>query len=254
MSRPAGIFGSFYRALIVVASPVCFSTAASSSASSAHSKSSYRRNDFRYTLLPFARVAHNDVNTVASNGFPIYRASEVAKHTTMESGIWVIFEDGVYDITKFVQNHPGGADKIMLAAGKSVEPFWRIYRQHYNSKLPLEMLTLMRVGTLHPEDVVAQNEMKDSSDPYFEDPPLSPVLTVHSSTPANAEAPPSLLAHSYITPTDIFFVRNHHPVPKIENAAEHQISIDVDTKKEDTYLFKCSDLKKIYKKKEGKQQ
>lgn len=33
-------------------------------------------------------------------------------------------QDGVYDITKFVANHPGGKDKIMLAAGKAIDPFW----------------------------------------------------------------------------------------------------------------------------------
>ena len=105
--------------------------------------------------------------------------------------------------------------------------------------------------TLHPEDVAAQNEEKDSSDPYFEDPPLSPVLIAHSTKPVNAEAPPNLLAHSYHTPNEMFFVRNHHPVPKIDNAFDHQISVDVATKREDTYQFKCSDLKEIYPKKGG---
>ena len=49
---------------------------------------------------------------------------------TPEQGIWVIFREGVYDITHFVQNHPGGVNKIMLAAGQSIEPFWSLYRQH----------------------------------------------------------------------------------------------------------------------------
>lgn len=98
----------------------------------------------------------------------------------------MIYKDGVYDITKFIQNHPGGADKIVMAAGKSVEPFWRIYRQHYNSNLPLEMLGPMRIGTLHPEDVAAEAEAKDSSDPYNQDPEISPVMTIHSRKPVNA--------------------------------------------------------------------
>lgn len=79
----------------------------------------------------------------SSKGLPTYRIAEVSKHTTKEAGIWVIYKDGsrlcawsyyfsrhigVYDITKFIANHPGGSDKIVLAAGKSVEPFWSIYR------------------------------------------------------------------------------------------------------------------------------
>lgn len=33
-------------------------------------------------------------------------------------------QDGVYDITDFIANHPGGSEKILLAAGKSVDAFW----------------------------------------------------------------------------------------------------------------------------------
>jgi sulfite oxidase len=33
-------------------------------------------------------------------------------------------QDGVYDITDFIASHPGGAAKIMMAAGGAVEPFW----------------------------------------------------------------------------------------------------------------------------------
>jgi hypothetical protein len=33
--------------------------------------------------------------------------------------------------------------------------------------------------------------------------------------PINAEPPPPLLTHSWLTPNSIWFVRNHHPVPKV---------------------------------------
>jgi len=36
----------------------------------------------------------------------------------------------VYDITDFVESHPGGKDKIMMAAGGSVEPFWKVFAIH----------------------------------------------------------------------------------------------------------------------------
>ena len=60
----------------------------------------------------------------------------VAKHTTAESGIWVVFGGDVYDITSFVQNHPGGMEKIMTAAGGEVEPYWSLYRQHLHPSSP----------------------------------------------------------------------------------------------------------------------
>lgn len=30
------------------------------------------------------------------------------------------------DSRKFIANHPGGKDKIMLAAGKAIDPFWHL--------------------------------------------------------------------------------------------------------------------------------
>ena len=34
----------------------------------------------------------------------------------------------MYDITEFVDVHPGGK-KILLAAGASIDPFWNMYQQ-----------------------------------------------------------------------------------------------------------------------------
>jgi len=66
----------------------------------------------------------------------------------------------------------------MLAAGKNVEPFWRIYRQHYNSKLPIEILEPLRIGDLHPDDIKTQESTRDTSDPYYKDPAVSPVMKI----------------------------------------------------------------------------
>ena len=76
----------------------------------------------------------------ASADLPVYRASDVRSHTSKEKGIWVSYKDGVFDITNFVVNHPGGSDKIMLAAGKEIGPFWRLYPQHLRTPFPLDIL------------------------------------------------------------------------------------------------------------------
>jgi sulfite oxidase len=46
-----------------------------------------------------------------------------------------------------------------------------------------------------------------------------PALLVRSAKPFNAEIPPSLLAESFITPNELFYVRNHLPVPKVDETA-----------------------------------
>lgn len=46
-----------------------------------------------------------------------FTKEEVAKHNT-EGDCFVILFDKVYDCTKFMADHPGGKDAIMLFAGK----------------------------------------------------------------------------------------------------------------------------------------
>ena len=51
---------------------------------------------------------------------PKYTYSEIEKNNKKEDGIWVTYKDSVYNITDFIDIHPGGKDKILLAAGKGV--------------------------------------------------------------------------------------------------------------------------------------
>jgi sulfite oxidase len=62
------------------------------------------------------------------------------------TGIWVTYKDGVYDVTKFVEQHPGGAARLMLAAGGSIDPFWAMYQQHNNDQVDAEPLAESAVG------------------------------------------------------------------------------------------------------------
>lgn len=63
----------------------------------------------------------------------------------------------MYDITDFIKNHPGG-DKILLAAGGAVDPYWNIYQQHKTPEV-LELLEEMRIGNLDERDVIV-DELK----------------------------------------------------------------------------------------------
>ena len=40
------------------------------------------------------------------------------------------YRDGVYDVTEFAAQHPGGMPRLMLAAGGAIDPFWAMYQQH----------------------------------------------------------------------------------------------------------------------------
>ena len=147
-------------------------------------------------------------------GLPIYTRAQVAEHSVLgeDTPVWVIYKDGVYDITEFISGHPGGAQKIMLAAGKGIEPYWRIYQQHFNTKFALETLAGMRIGTVDPTDML--NVEEEEADPYASDPVRSDDLIYHGTKPCNAETPAWVHADNYITPNDLFYVRHHSPVPE----------------------------------------
>ena len=157
---------------------------------------------------------------------PIYRRSEIKEHNTKELGIWITHGNAVYDITKFIVNHPGGQEKIKLAAGGAVEPFWKIYRQHYNSNLAMDALKPLLIGYLHPDDVAIETAEQNASsdDPYSNDPAISPIQTFHMKKPINSETPSALLSDTWVTPKEMWFNRNHHPVPHLD-PEQYRLSI-----------------------------
>ena len=159
------------------------------------------------------------------DGLPEYTLAEVQKHSTPgDGGIWVTYKYGVYDITEFLAVHPGGSEKISLAAGSSLEPYWAVFANH-NTDEVREILEELRIGNIAKEDrgkIIQQGPPGDG--PYANDPLRSPILKVNTQTPFNAETPSVLLADNYITPNDIFYVRNHLPVPRV-NPEQYTLEI-----------------------------
>lgn len=169
----------------------------------------------------------------------IFSQEEVAKHRSLEDGVWVTFQGAVYDITDFVAMHPGG-DKILLAAGGALEPFWALYAVH-NQEHVLEILSEYKVGELRAEDQKKQQSV-NASDPFASDPERHPVLHINSLKPFNAEPPPEILSESYITPSVFFFKRNHLPVPHIDPST-YQLKVEVEGLPGEGLSLSLDDLK-----------
>jgi len=167
--------------------------------------------------------------------FPIISSKEVSKHDgkSKESNgkSWVTVGNNVYDITEFIQSHPGGSDKIKLASGGPVEPFWSLFPFHYDLELVQDILKTLQIGILDPIDIEKKEKEKllkssNENDKFASDPIRHPALKLHSSKPCNAEVPDALLTESYITPAELFFIRHHHPVPMIKDIKEFRLKIN----------------------------
>lgn len=67
-----------------------------------------------------------DEETEEEDTVPTFTMDEVSKHNGQgpDKRIWMTYGGCVYDVTDFIANHPGGSEKILLAAGGPVEPHW----------------------------------------------------------------------------------------------------------------------------------
>jgi len=144
---------------------------------------------------------------------PTFTEKDIEQHKTLQDRVWVYYKDGVYDITDFLESHPGGMSKILLAAGGDLETYWRMYAQHLTQEVA-DILEVYRIGNIKREKkVIEVTTPGPYSDEPWEDRP--PILKVNTRNPFNAEAPLATLT-DFITPNEIFFIRNHLPVPRIK--------------------------------------
>jgi cytochrome b involved in lipid metabolism len=57
----------------------------------------------------------------------VFSSQEVSQHKTVENGMWVIIDGGVYDVTQFINEHPGGPKILKRSAGKdATKSFWKV--------------------------------------------------------------------------------------------------------------------------------
>lgn len=60
---------------------------------------------------------------------------------------------------------------------------------------------------------------------YSQEPPRHPCLRVNAKEPFNAEPPRSALISSYVTPVDLFYKRNHGPIPIVDDIERYCVLI-----------------------------
>lgn len=84
---------------------------------------------------------------------PTIPLSEVLAHNTAKS-CYVTIDEKVYDVTEFLDDHPGGGDLILEYAGKDVKEIMNDTISHFHSESAYEMLDELLVGFTVDEPVI----------------------------------------------------------------------------------------------------
>lgn len=105
-----------------------FLASSNTSATKCDAASPTNKDNDHFTPASVAKENFQDVvNAHDVDAMPVYTADQVAEHNgTNGTSIWMTYGGVVYDVTDFIQNHPGGSEKIMMAAGSAIEPFWYV--------------------------------------------------------------------------------------------------------------------------------
>ncbi|MCJ1310839.1 hypothetical protein MMC25_004506 [Agyrium rufum] len=59
-----------------------------------------------------------------------FSAADVAQHNSVDKGLYIIVDSNVYDMTGFIDEHPGGPKIIKRVAGKDAsKQFWKYHNE-----------------------------------------------------------------------------------------------------------------------------
>ncbi|KAF2274860.1 cytochrome b5 [Westerdykella ornata] len=77
-----------------------------------------------------------------------FTTADVAAHNTVEKGLYITIDGSVYDVTKFVDEHPGGAKILKRVGGKDAsKQFWK----YHNESVLKKYGEKLKIGTVQAE-------------------------------------------------------------------------------------------------------
>ncbi|XP_059120033.1 cytochrome b5 type B [Peromyscus eremicus] len=88
-----------------------------------------------------------------------FRLEEVAKRNSAEE-TWMVIHGRVYDITRFLSEHPGGEEVLLEQAGADATESFEDVGHSPDAR---EMLKQYYIGDVHPSDLKPKGSNKDPS-------------------------------------------------------------------------------------------
>jgi len=103
-----------------------------------------------HTLADWGRLCSGGKITNGEGGLQRkVKPSELRQHTQPHDA-WVVFNGRVYNITPYLEFHPGGASILLNAAGKDVTKLFNATHKWVNGE---SLLKACLIGPLVPEDL-----------------------------------------------------------------------------------------------------
>ncbi|CAE7834535.1 shop [Symbiodinium sp. CCMP2592] len=166
--------------------------------------------------------------TAGNKSEPVYCRKDVQQHDGRNGSVWVTYRDGVYDVTEYLEKHPGGK-LILQAAGGPVDEWWKYWAQHHLSLDVAAALEALRVGRLldYEEEEDHERYGRGAWEPEQTAPGREESRrtgAILSELPFQTETCVSELSAEFLTPKGKLYVRNHAPVPAIETSTDHMIT------------------------------
>eukprot|EP01134_Creolimax_fragrantissima_P004721 CFRG4721T1 len=109
--------------------------------------------------------------TVSPTREGYFTAAQISEHHTADD-CWVIHNDNVYDVTEFLESHPGGPDIVLMHGGKDITKVMTDPSEHEHSEFAVQMLEDYKVGKLDSKKNSSPNEASTGlgvPDPSFLD-------------------------------------------------------------------------------------
>ncbi|KAM3918877.1 cytochrome b5 type B [Leptodactylus fuscus] len=101
-------------------------------------------------------MAHSEGSPSEESQVVYYTLEDVRKRNSAKE-LWLVIHGRVYDITRFVEEHPGGEEVLFEQAGADATESFEDVGHSVDAR---EMLKQYYVGDLHPDDC-KNNSKKD---------------------------------------------------------------------------------------------
>lgn len=86
-----------------------------------------------------------------------YSLNELSEHNDKNS-LWVLIHHGIYDLTKFVEEHPGGEEVLLEQAGKDATEAFEDVGHSTDAR---ELMNQYKIGELCEEDKGKVSDIKE---------------------------------------------------------------------------------------------